>query len=44
MFDVFVICDSCGNDGSDKGEQTDIISLIVMEMDNYIFHGWFTSL
>lgn len=26
MFDVFVICDSCGNYGSDKGEQIDIIS------------------
>lgn len=26
MFDVFVTCDSCGNYGSDKGEQIDIIS------------------
>lgn len=26
MFDVFVICDSYGNYGSDKGEQIDIIS------------------
>lgn len=26
MFDVFVICDSCGNYGSNKGEQIDIIS------------------